>query len=78
MAESTHLHVLAFAAHPDDVELSAGGTICLLVDQGYRVGIVDLTRGELGSRGTAELRENEAQAAARTLGYQRSLGALRL
>ncbi len=62
------LDVLAFAAHPDDVELFAGGTVALLVSQGYRVGIVDLTRGELGSRGSVEAREREASAAAGILG----------
>ena len=62
------LDVLAFGAHPDDVELSVAGTVCRLVDQGYGVGIVDLTRGELGSRGTPEIRDEEAAAAARILG----------
>ncbi|MEL7363933.1 MAG: PIG-L family deacetylase [Bacteroidota bacterium] len=54
------LDVLALAAHPDDVELCAGGTMCVLAQQGYRTGIVDFTRGELGSRGTPELRLEEA------------------
>ncbi len=58
------LDVLAFGAHPDDVELCAGGTICLLAQQGYRVGVADLTRGELGTRGTPELRAEEAARAA--------------
>lgn len=62
------LDVLAFAAHPDDVELCAGGTMCLLSGQGYKTGIVDLTRGELGSRGTPEGRLQEAQEAADILG----------
>ena len=62
------LDVLAFGAHPDDVELSAGGTVALLAKQGYRVGIVDLTRGELGSRGSVELRAKESAEAARILG----------
>lgn len=62
------LDVLALAAHPDDVELCAGGTMCLLAKQGYRTGIVDFTRGELGSRGTPELRMEEAAEAARILG----------
>ena len=66
MSES--LDVLAIAAHPDDVELNAGGTLCLLARKGYRTGIVDLTRGELGSRGTPEGREREAAAAAGILG----------
>ncbi len=64
----SRLDVLAFGAHPDDVELSCGGTICLLVKQGYRVGIVDFTRGELGSRGTPELRAQETAEASRILG----------
>lgn len=57
-----------FGAHPDDVELSAGGTVAKLVRDGYRVGIVDLTRGEMGTRGTPQTRKREAQAAARALG----------
>lgn len=60
--------VLAFAAHPDDVEVFAGGTVATLVRQGYRVAVVDLTRGELGSRGTVEERAREARNAARILG----------
>lgn len=62
------LDVLAFAAHPDDVELSIGGTMCLLHAQGYTTGIVDLTRGERGTRGTPEDRAAEAEAAGRILG----------
>ena len=68
MSSSTPLDILAFGAHPDDVELAAGGTMRLCALQGYRTGIVDLTRGELGSRGTPELRTREAQAAADILG----------
>ena len=60
--------MLALAAHPDDVELSIGGTMCLLADQGYRTGIVDFTRGELGTRGTPEGRMREAAAAGEILG----------
>lgn len=60
--------VLAIAAHPDDVELGAGGTLLKLKAQGYRTGIADLTRGELGTRGTAETRTQEATEAARVLG----------
>ena len=63
--------VLAFGSHPDDVELSAGGTIAQMTAQGYRVGIVDLTAGELGSRGSAELRQKEAVKAAQILGVER-------
>lgn len=61
------LDVLAFAAHPDDVELSVGGTMVLLAWQGYKTGIVDFTRGQLGSRGTPELREQEAAESAKIL-----------
>lgn len=62
------LDVLALAAHPDDVELCAGGTVCRMTRQGYAVGIVDFTRGELGSRGTPEQRMEEAAEAAAVLG----------
>ena len=62
------LDILAFGAHPDDIELSCGGTILSHVAQGSKVGIVDLTRGELGTRGTAESRESEAAAAAKIMG----------
>lgn len=65
---SIQLDVLAFAAHPDDVELAAGGTIAKMVKQGKRVGIIDLTRGQLGSRGTPDDRAEEAAASARILG----------
>lgn len=62
------LDILAFGAHPDDVELSCGGTIAKEVSLGKKVGIVDLTRGELGTRGTAEIRDKEAKQAASILG----------
>ena len=62
------LDVLAFAAHPDDVELCAGGTMCLLSQQGYQTGIVDFTQGQLGSRGTPEGRLEEAHKAAGIMG----------
>jgi bacillithiol biosynthesis deacetylase BshB1 len=62
------LDILAFGAHPDDVELGAGGTIAKEVSLGKKVGIVDLTRGELGTRGTADIRDSEAAAAAEILG----------
>ena len=64
------MDVLAFAAHPDDVELCVGGVICSLTSSGHRVGIVDLTRGELGTRGTPEVRAAEADAAATILGVE--------
>ncbi|MFV9550694.1 bacillithiol biosynthesis deacetylase BshB1 [Algibacter sp. PT7-4] len=62
------LDILAFGAHPDDVELGCGGTIAKEVANGKKVGIVDLTRGELGTRGTAETRDEEAFNAAKILG----------
>ena len=62
------LDVLAIGAHPDDVELGCGGTVALLAEQGKRVGILHLTRGERGTRGTAEERQREAERAAEALG----------
>ena len=62
------LDILAFGAHPDDVELGCGGTIAKEITLGKKVGIVDLTRGELGTRGTVEIRNQEAATAAKILG----------
>lgn len=62
-----NLDILAFGIHPDDVELSCGGTIAKHKNLGYKVGIIDLTRGELGSRGSGDLRLLEAQKAAEIL-----------
>lgn len=62
------LDILAIGAHPDDVELSCSGTIAKEIAQGKKVGILDLTRGELGTRGTAEIRDQEAKDAAKILG----------
>lgn len=62
------LDILAFAAHPDDVELAASGTLIKHIQAGKKVGIVDLTRGELGSRGSAEIRDKEAIASAKIMG----------
>ncbi len=62
------LDLLVFAAHPDDAELACSGTIAAHVDQGYKCGIIDLTKGEMGTRGTPELRMKEANAAAAVLG----------
>lgn len=62
------LDILAFGAHPDDVELGCGGTIAKEVTLGKKVGIIDLTRGELGTRGSVEIRNQEAAAAAKILG----------
>ena len=62
------LDILVFGAHPDDAELGAGGTIAKEIALGKKVGIVDLTRGELGTRGSAEIRDKEAADAAKILG----------
>ena len=62
------LDILAIGAHPDDVEMSCGATIAKEVSKGKKVGILDLTRGELGTRGSAKIREAEAKEAAKILG----------
>ncbi len=62
------IDILAFGAHPDDVELSCAGTIIKNIALGKRVGIIDLTRGELGTRGTPAIRAKEANKAARLMG----------
>jgi len=62
------LDILAFGAHPDDVELGCSGTIAKEIALGKKVGIIDLTRGELGTRGSAEIRDAEAALAAKILG----------
>ncbi len=61
------LDILAFGVHPDDVELGCSGTILASVAQGKKVGIVDLTQGELGTRGSAEIRRVEAANSAKVL-----------
>lgn len=68
--------ILAFAAHPDDIELCCSATLCKHVDLGQKVAIVDLTRGELGTRGTAETRMVESAASSEILGihYRENLG----
>ena len=63
-----NLDILAFGAHPDDVELCAGGTMAKMAALGYTVGVVDLTRGELGTRGTPAIRAKESRAAAAIMG----------
>jgi bacillithiol biosynthesis deacetylase BshB1 len=60
--------ILAFGAHPDDIELSCSGTLLHHIQQGYSVGLIDLTCGELGTRGTPELRLQEAEAARKKMG----------
>lgn len=66
MSES--LHILSVAAHPDDAELTCGGTLARAAERGYRVGVLDLTRGEMATRGTPEIRAKEAAAASKVLG----------
>lgn len=68
--------ILAIGAHPDDVELSCGGTILKHIHLGKTTGIIDLTRGELGTRGDATTRRNEAESAAKILGvmFRENLG----
>ena len=68
--DQSSLDALAIAAHPDDVELSIGGTLIKLARMGYRTGIIDLTRGEMGTRGTPEMRAEESQRAMEILGLE--------
>jgi bacillithiol biosynthesis deacetylase BshB1 len=72
----TSVDLLAIAAHRDDAELSCGGTLAKAARQGYRTAILDLTRGEMGTRGSADLRASEASRAAEVLGVsaRESLG----
>ena len=72
----TQLDLLVFGAHPDDAELGAAGTIASAVAEGKSVGIIDLTRGELGTRGCADDRDQEASKAAKILGvsFRENLG----
>lgn len=63
-----NVDVLAFGAHPDDTELSCAGTLASLIQSGKKAAVVDLTRGEMGSRGTPELRKKEAEKATEILG----------
>ena len=67
---SVKLDILAFGAHPDDVELGCGGTVAKEVSKGKKVGIIDLTRGELGTRGSVDLRDQESQLASNVLGLE--------
>ncbi|HEX8773244.1 MAG TPA: bacillithiol biosynthesis deacetylase BshB1 [Pyrinomonadaceae bacterium] len=64
----TKLDALAVFSHPDDAELTASGTLLKLKSQGYRTGVLDMTRGEMGTRGTVEGRAEEAREAARIMG----------
>lgn len=64
------IDILAFGAHPDDIELGAGGTLAREIEAGRKVGVIDLTRGELGTRGTPESRDQESAASAEILGLE--------
>ena len=68
MPSTPPIHLLAIGAHPDDVEISCGGTLARAVLEGYSVAILDLTRGELATNGTPEIRAAEALEAAKALG----------
>jgi N-acetylglucosamine malate deacetylase 1 len=76
MAEQESIDVLLFGAHPDDIEWGAGGTVLKLAESGLTFGLVDLTRGEMGSRGSVEQRDVEAQQAAAQMGarFRENLG----
>lgn len=67
MSDEMRLDALAIGAHPDDVELGCGGTLLKLVSLGYRVGVLDMARGEMGTRGSAEIRAREASAASKEM-----------
>ena len=68
--------ILAFGAHPDDIELGCGGSLAKAVTQGKKVGLIDLTQGELGTRGSVEIRKQEATEAAKLLNasFRKNLG----
>jgi bacillithiol biosynthesis deacetylase BshB1 len=65
------LDILSIAAHPDDTELTCGGTIIKMAEAGYKMGILDLTAGESGTRGSALLREKESSRASKVMGVMR-------
>ena len=68
--------IIAFGAHPDDIELGCGGTIVKHIDLGFTIGAIDLTHGELGTRGSAEIRLKEAEASKKLMGlkFRENLG----
>jgi bacillithiol biosynthesis deacetylase BshB1 len=68
MTDDRKIDILAFGAHPDDVEIGIAGTLIKHIQNGYKAGVIDLTRGELGSRGTPEIRAREAEVASQMLG----------
>jgi bacillithiol biosynthesis deacetylase BshB1 len=67
MKSNQTINLLAFAAHPDDVEIACSGTMLIHKQKGYTTGVIDLTRGELGTRGTPEIRKTESEAASKVL-----------
>src|SRR5579863_7322430 len=71
-----HLDVLSITAHPDDTELTCGGTVIKMVDAGYKVGLLDLTAGESGTRGSVALRAKESDRASKVMGivHRENLG----
>src|SRR5437660_4131600 len=71
--EASGLDVLAVFSHPDDAELTMAGTLLKLKSLGYRTGVLDMTRGEMGTRGTPEIRANEALEAASVMGLDARL-----
>ena len=73
MSAETQLDVLAVFSHPDDAELTIGGTLIKLKSLGYRTGVLDMSRGEMGTRGTPEIRAKEALEAARVMGLDARL-----
>jgi bacillithiol biosynthesis deacetylase BshB1 len=73
MSAETQLDVLAVFSHPDDAELTMGGTLLKLKSLGHRTGVLDMTRGEMGTRGTPEIRAKEALEAARVMGLDARL-----
>jgi bacillithiol biosynthesis deacetylase BshB1 len=72
---TTQVDILAIGAHPDDVELTCGGSLIKMTSAGYSTGILDLTRGEMGSRGNPDLRAEEAAKAAQIMGVARRVNA---
>ena len=64
------IDILVFGAHPDDVELGCGGTVIKLISQGKKIAIIDLTKGELGTRGTPQTRKEECKNATKILGVE--------
>src|SRR5438034_1344997 len=62
------IDILTIAAHPDDIELTCSGTLMKMLDMGYSLGILDLTQGEMGTRGAQEIRAQEAEAARAVIG----------